>query len=608
MKNIHTNTFFVKTALVIAVALAFILPTSAVIVNTQENVEGTHQALFDAAARPCMIKTLKTYDGSGGIALLSDGDDIKISPEWYTSGGDDTNPAITVDDKENIVITWTNYNEDPDIEGDKKGFNIGLTYSADGVDQDAFQQHAIIYESMFTAESVKVPDIFSSDIALIRGPETDDYTGLFGVYLQRDQDGNEYTGFYQIHDVTGDPTKEGYANFSYWVSDPPEATTKVKYAAIADGGYYHQPLSGSGFGVYDGIVDMYVYHFHETLNGHEYDITNCPQYVNYNIRGTSPGGSVFFFDGQGEGSGAPTWCLKTAPATDPDFVLLNNQRFHLTWQYHNVTAGKDQIVWKKVVCTGTVPEDVDIEYTHFQKYIGEGTHPSIAGSNDGKIAIVYMNPDGNVSCAYSGNDGESWTTTKIAIGTYPDICLYKGKFFASYITGGNLYVVNSTDGATWSTPTRINDVDGKVVAEENAVDIHAGGIVWVDSRGTDKDIYYYQLFNREPKPKLVITITPGFALGVNAVIRNNGSAPATNVKWEIKITGGLFGLINKTFNGTISSIAVTEEKPIKSGIVFGLGTITIEVTATCDEYPIWGIPPAVQKGDGTQLFILTSVQ
>ena len=576
MKNIHTNTFFVKTALVIVITLSFILPTSAVIANTQESVEGTQQALFDAAARPCIIKTLKTYDGSGGIAPLSDGDDIKISPGWYTSGGDDTRPSVIIDQNGNYVITWTNYNADT-------GYNIGISYAATPTDEQAWQEHGVIFESL-TGDAGEIKDLASPDIAFIQGPETTDFQGIYGVFLGLDTD---QTGGFTIPDITADPQSEEYASFFTWTGT---GTSEVEYCAVADGGFYYQP--NPMFTLYNGPVNLYIYHFQDL----GYDIPACPLYTNYNIRQTGDGQSVFSFDAQTH--------LKTAPASDPDILCLNNERFHVTWQYHNETAGKDQIVWKKVVTDGSNMNASDIEYTPYQAYIADGTHPAISGKNDGKIAIAYVSADGNVSCAYSSNDGQNWATSVIGPGAYPDIYAYKDKMYVAYINKGNLSLINSTTGgASWGTPTRINDVDGTVVAEENGVDLHEGGLTWVDSRNADKDIYYQVIFPPEPKPKLELQIKTGIGIGVTAVIKNNGTGAATNVKWNMKITGGIMGGINESPNGTIPSLAAGANQTINSGMFFGLGGISIIAKVTCDEGS-----SAQDNADGIQIFILTKVK
>lgn len=77
-----------------------------------------------------------------------------------------------------------------------------------------------------------------------------------------------------------------------------------------------------------------------------------------------------------------------------------------------------------------------------------------------------------------------------------------------------------------------------------------------------------------PFPHLDIELKGG--LGIKAVITNTGLGDALGVPWEITVNGGIFGMINKTVNGTIDIEAETSET-VSSGILFGLGPITVTV-------------------------------
>jgi outer membrane protein assembly factor BamB len=82
-------------------------------------------------------------------------------------------------------------------------------------------------------------------------------------------------------------------------------------------------------------------------------------------------------------------------------------------------------------------------------------------------------------------------------------------------------------------------------------------------------------------PKLIISsITGGF--GVSAIIKNNGTANATNVRWSIRLNGGIIILGNET-TGMIDTLAPGAEETIKSGLILGFGRTTIIVTAICNE-------------------------
>jgi len=86
--------------------------------------------------------------------------------------------------------------------------------------------------------------------------------------------------------------------------------------------------------------------------------------------------------------------------------------------------------------------------------------------------------------------------------------------------------------------------------------------------------------NAPAEPNLIIdTITGGF--GVATTVKNNGTVDATNVTWNISLSGGII-LIGKQKTGTISTLAAGETATIKS-FIFGFGKSTITVHAVCDE-------------------------
>jgi PKD repeat protein len=89
---------------------------------------------------------------------------------------------------------------------------------------------------------------------------------------------------------------------------------------------------------------------------------------------------------------------------------------------------------------------------------------------------------------------------------------------------------------------------------------------------------------------VTVTVAPRFevtplsgGIGINTVIKNNGSGNATNLQWTIKVTGGFLGLINKTFTKTIPTLAVGKETKVRTGMFFGFGSIYITFSATCDQ-------------------------
>jgi len=433
LRKIGRKRYF-EAAVAIIVALAFILPSSSVIANnTPPNGAVLNEVESYKIIKPS-ITNLKT-------------DNILVS----NSAGDDVMPSITRDASGNTVVTWTN-------EEDVLTWNMGIAYSTTPTDPMSW----IGYIITLTGTTM----IYSSDTAYVNGPNPDDYSGLYGVNIYYD---TELLGFYTILDVTQDPGDTNYWQFYNYLDSAPNPT----YAAVADGDSYTEPYNSLR-----GPVNMYIYHeIYQT-----YDIPDCPLYFLNDVVGGT--GATIFFDAQSH--------LWTAPAKNPSLAMLPTE-FHLAWEYHNTTTSTDQIVWKKI----DPAIEADIEYTPFQQYVGDGTNPKIAAYQDGSeyhVAVVYVN-DGNVNCVYSADDGATWSTpVTVDVGSYPALCAVGTKLYCAYIYGGNLFLKTSEDeGQTWSASEQINDEPGTVSAEENAVDIHSAGIVWVDTRDADKEIYYAAL-------------------------------------------------------------------------------------------------------------------
>jgi chitodextrinase len=82
-------------------------------------------------------------------------------------------------------------------------------------------------------------------------------------------------------------------------------------------------------------------------------------------------------------------------------------------------------------------------------------------------------------------------------------------------------------------------------------------------------------------PKIDIgAMTGGF--GVTAVITNNGTVNATDLRWKFTLTGGLI-LLGKTKSGTLTSLAVRDQATIQDSLIIGFGKTFIKVEVTCAE-------------------------
>jgi hypothetical protein len=77
----------------------------------------------------------------------------------------------------------------------------------------------------------------------------------------------------------------------------------------------------------------------------------------------------------------------------------------------------------------------------------------------------------------------------------------------------------------------------------------------------------------------IIKIKGGFAK-VSADIQNIGSLNATEVNCSISVVGGILGFINIFDEETLETLAIEEKKTVTADKIFGLGKITVTVTAS----------------------------
>lgn len=103
------------------------------------------------------------------------------------------------------------------------------------------------------------------------------------------------------------------------------------------------------------------------------------------------------------------------------------------------------------------------------------------------------------------------------------------------------------------------------------------------------------------RPQLNITsITGGF--GVNAVVKNSGDKNASNVETMVTVTGGIFKRINTTVTNLTPLLSIDHSQSVKTDMFFGLGKITITISANCTEGQ-----SCTQTKKGFQFFIYTLV-
>ena len=214
---------------------------------------------------------------------------------------------------------------------------------------------------------------------------------------------------------------------------------------------------------------------------------------------------------------------------------------------------------------------------------GNDTSVDIAALNNN--VIIVSQRDGDIVAYYSSNALTTVNEVTIDTGAVnPRVAFSdENKATCSFIKSGQVYVSFTDDGgATWSTPEAIDEPENvNVPSEFKAADTCSLGVQWQQEDG---NIYFAAAGSQPPVPPILAIsgITGGTKL--TATITNTGGSAATNVAWTMTITGGILGRINKTYTGNIPTLAPAGGQAIQStGIILGLGKITIAISAVCDE-------------------------
>lgn len=126
---------------------------------------------------------------------------------------------------------------------------------------------------------------------------------------------------------------------------------------------------------------------------------------------------------------------------------------------------------------------------------------------------------------------------------------------------------------------------GELLVEKSWKEGASGGgfknIAAIDLWGNTAGSVYYDDFVMDGElaldPEIVIGEVTG-GIGITAEIKNIGAGDAQDVEWNIALDGGLI-ILGKSAEGTISSLPAGESTEVKSGLVFGFGKPTINITA-----------------------------
>jgi len=245
--------------------------------------------------------------------------------------------------------------------------------------------------------------------------------------------------------------------------------------------------------------------------------------------------------------------------------------------------------------------------------VGEGNlqYPAVAVNDDNLVILAETDENGNkdIICFYSDAGLNNIQSSLVASSTddemYPDVRhINETKFVCTFVMNETLYKSISKDGgATWSEP---GEISGDAVEEYKTADICDYGTqaLFEFDNGDDVDIWLENDLGAPPPVPILEIASLSGGIGVSAVIKNIGNSDATNVNWSITVKGGILGFIRKTVDGIIPTLAVDEESdPLETGLLLGLGSIDVTVTAICDEGS-----SATNSTDGWQIIIFTWIK
>ena len=106
-------------------------------------------------------------------------------------------------------------------------------------------------------------------------------------------------------------------------------------------------------------------------------------------------------------------------------------------------------------------------------------------------------------------------------------------------------------------------------------------------------------FSNTSDPEFYIESVSG-KVGVTFEFSNIGDSSASNVEYSLSVSGGLLNLIDKSVTDNLASIDPDQSVAVQSGLILGLGRITVQFSVSCAE----GVSEDISV-DGNQLIIFT---
>ncbi len=332
-----------------------------------------------------------------------------------------------------------------------------------------------------------------------------------------------------------------------------------------------------------------------------------------------------------------SWCFCIRQTTDGGFIATgggNSSIYGSIDVYLLKTYPNGTMQWMKTYGTSDMEEEGHwVQQTSDGGYIITGMSDCNYFTDWGKIWLIKTDVNGIIvwNKKFEGSSFNSGIGPE-TYGNSVQQCSDNGFVIAGIIDNqGCLIKTDSNGNETWKKTPFINDFSffcysGKQISDGGYI-ATGNGLIKTDSMGNEQwnvtiptffqscqqttdggfviagstsgyyngDLWLIKLEPETETPNLKFSITGG--LGVHLKIINNGTINYNGIVWQIRVEGGMFGLINYSVNGTVD-IAIDESKTVRTKMLFGLGDI--QITANVDD--------GTKTAPGTQLFIFTIVK
>ncbi len=242
-------------------------------------------------------------------------------------------------------------------------------------------------------------------------------------------------------------------------------------------------------------------------------------------------------------------------------------------QYNRPGGSRVLVAWCPV-------ENLTYENWKYRFFAAPGsknlTNPDLAASGQYAYLVMQTDEKGNndILCYTPGAVWQKHVVVESSDDEmYPSVTAVGTTVLCTFVKNGNIYSTISEDGGiTWGAPEQISDVAASISAEYRCCNVEGPYITWMDNRNTNIDVYA----DSTTMPWVAFQRCIG-GLGCSIEMKNVGTGKATDIKYDMKVQGGVQGLINFTENGTID-IAAGKLAKVRSGLFFGLGKILMTAT------------------------------